>query len=283
MYKILTRMHTKRDGIYRFYMVEDSDGRFVEYSTDSLDEVRDTALMLLKQVGYLDLKIVEDKPYYVEIDNIIDNTIQSEDINKALEIMGQVGYEDLYLTNDATYGVQLIWGQKPMPEQKEYTVKVQGPVELNYQPITHIVSEGGGQLEIPLSFEKGVKVFHLIINGESLDKGVPDWIHYTHISDTEGSLILDNINQNYDIYIEVDAWIGEINTAVLTPEQIEAINNMNVMLGEDLALTYDKEVLPIDFQLQGENLIVTSDMDGISFKINAKKELEVTYDDGNSN
>lgn len=283
MYKILTRMHTKRDGIYRFYMVEDSDGRFIEYSTDSLDEVKDTALMLLKQVGYLDLKIVEDKPYYVEINNIIDNTIQPEDVNKALEIMGQVGYEDLYLTNDATYGVQLIWGQKPTPEQKEYIVKVTGPVELNYQPITHIVSEGVAQLEIPLSFEKGVKVFHLIINGESFDKGVPNWIHYKHTSDTVGSLILDNINQNYDIYIEVDAWIGDIDTTGLTPEQIEAINNMNVMLGEDLALTYDNEVLPIDFQLQGENLIVTSDIEGIGFKINAKKELEVTYSDGNSN
>ena len=58
---------------------------------------------------------------------------------------------------------------------------------------------------------------------------------------------------------------------------------MNVMLGEELALTYDNEVLPIDFQLQGENLIVTSDIEGIGFKINANKELEVTYSDGNSN
>ena len=283
MYKIMTKLHTQRDGIYRFLMTENEDGRLVEYTTESREEVEAMTLALLKKVGYADLKIVQDEPYYIEINNVLDKEVTSGDIDEAIELMKEMGYEDVDLGDDVTYDVSLVWGNKPLPEQPKYIVRVEGPVELNYQPIVFEISGTCKQLEVPLSFAKGVKVFHLIVNGESFDKGIPDWIHYKHTSDVVGSLILSNVNQDYNIYIEVDAWIGDIDTTRLTPEQIEAINNMNIMLGEDLVLTYDNKVLPIDFELQGENLIVTSDIEGIGFKINANKELEVTYSDGNSN
>ena len=198
-------------------------------------------------------------------------------------MLGHIGSEDLYLTNDAAYEVQLHWGNKPLPEQPEYTINIQGPTELLNQPMEYAVSNDEAELRVPLFFDRGVKVFHLIINEELMNQGIPAWIQYQHVSDTEGVLILKNIDRDYNIQIEVDAWAGEINTAGLTPEQIQAINEMSIMLNDDLTFIYDNEALAVDFQLKDGNLIAISEVEGINFSINKNKELEVTYSDGNSN
>lgn len=283
MYKILTKLHTRRDGIYRYYMVADKNGKSVEYTTPDKEEAKAMALTLLTRVGYEDLQIVDNQDYYVTIENIEDKAITDDDIKDAEEMLGHIGSEDLYLTNDATYEVQLHWGTKPVPEQTKYTINVQGPTELLNQPIEYTMSDDEVELRVPLFFDKGVKVFHLIINEELMNRGIPAWIQYQHVSDTEGVLILRNIDRDYNIQIEVDAWAGEINTTGLTPEQIQAIDEMSIMLNDDLSFVYDNEALSVDFQLKDGNLIAISEVEGINFTINKNKELEVTYSNGNDN
>lgn len=283
MYKILTKMHTQRDGIYQTYMILGQDKQMVEYATEDKEEAKQMALTLLKTVGYKDLRIVDDQDYYIDIINIQNNLISQEDEQDAEKLLGHIGYGDLYLSNNAQYDIDLIWGQKPMPEQTKYTIDVQGPDELLNQPIEYTVSNDEVELRVPLFFDKRVKVFHLIINEELMNKGIPAWIQYQHVSDTEGVLILKNIDRDYNIQIEVDAWAGEINTAGLTPEQIQAINEMSIMLNDDLSFVYDNEALSVDFQLKNGNLIVISKVEGMNFTINKNKELEVAYNNGNNN
>ena len=49
MYKIMTKMHTKREGIYRFLMVENEDKQLVEFETDSRQAAEEMTLSLLKR------------------------------------------------------------------------------------------------------------------------------------------------------------------------------------------------------------------------------------------
>ena len=71
MYKIMTKMHTKREGIYRFLMVENENKQLVEFETDSRQAAEEMALSLLKKVGYADLRVVNDEPYYLEICDVL--------------------------------------------------------------------------------------------------------------------------------------------------------------------------------------------------------------------
>ena len=65
--------------------------------------------------------------------------------------------------------------------------------------------------------------------------------------------------------------------SALTPEQIEALQNIEVELGENLDITYNNDVLNLDFELINEELIAYTDINDISFIINNSGELEVEY------
>lgn len=203
MYKILTKMHTERDGVYRVYMIEDDKGCLVEYSTDNKDEVVSTALEILKRVGCADLKIVEDCPYYLEIKNVIDNNITTDDIEHAEELIEQVGYRDLYLINDADYDVQLIWGEKPETETPIYVVSLEAPEGMIVTPDFAEVEEHGS-VEVTVTSAEKMGPYHLIINGEECSSGIPSWITFELIDDYSGKAILSDITQDYNIIIVAD-------------------------------------------------------------------------------
>lgn len=63
----------------------------------------------------------------------------------------------------------------------------------------------------------------------------------------------------------------------LTPEQIEALNEITINLDDELSIEYDNNVLDIDFYLEGEDLVVESNIEEIDFNINKNGELEVSY------
>lgn len=239
MYKILTHLHTQSPGIYRFLII---DGQ--EYATNSLNAAMDKAEEILEQIGYRDIRIVDDQEF---------------DIN--------VGPDS---------------GDEPV---ETYKVIVDGPIELLNQPIEQDGILPGEEVTFPITFSRGVKVFHILINGKEQVQGIPQWIRYNSIDDMHGELIVSDIWNNLRITIVVDAWTGPDAdiTDVLTEEQIAAVNAMSVMLGDDLTLTYDNEILDIDFKIENANLIVESNVPGIGFYINNNKELEVTYNDGNNN
>lgn len=67
MYKIMTKLHTSAENIYAFYMVTNDKEEIVEYSVETPEEAAEQALEILKQVGYADLRIVDDKSYYLDL------------------------------------------------------------------------------------------------------------------------------------------------------------------------------------------------------------------------
>lgn len=284
MYKILTHMHTQSPSIHRYHRIKNEAGEWEDFESDSLEEVEAVVLEILQRVGSQDITVVEQHPFYIDLyyeeDEEFVGVKEKED---ALNTVKYRGWEDLKISDDKPFTLDLIWGEMPVANPETYTVQINSSDELIEQPIIVEAIKQNTEVAIPLYFSKGVKVFHLVVDGQSMSDGIPEWIKYEHISDTSCILKLINITSNHIIDIVVDAWEGDIVVNSLTIEQIEALNSMTVLLGEELSFTYDKDILDIDFELQGEDLIVTSHIDGVNFKINENKELEVTYNDGNSN
>lgn len=100
MYKIMTKLHTTRENVFAFHMVYNDNNDLVEYAVNTPEEAAEEALKLLGRVGYEDLRIVNDDPYYLE----------------------------------------LIRGLKPTPEPNYYTLIVKGEgVEVYKETTTDIV------------------------------------------------------------------------------------------------------------------------------------------------
>lgn len=204
MYKIITKMHTLRDGIGRYHMVPDENGNLIEFATDDKEKAKSEALRILKKVGYNDLRIVDEQDFYIEIENVIDNNITVDDITEAEKILGNVGYEDLYLTNDADYNISLIWGKKHEETIPTYTVRVEATTPIVVTPSETEVEEHGN-VEVMISSAEKMRAYHLVINGEECIAGIPDWIEFELLDEYSGKAILKDITQDYTIVIVPDA------------------------------------------------------------------------------
>ena len=67
MYKILTKLHTSTENIYALHTVKDEDDNMIEYEAETGTEAAQEALKLLGQIGYEDLRIVNDESYYLDL------------------------------------------------------------------------------------------------------------------------------------------------------------------------------------------------------------------------
>ena len=63
----------------------------------------------------------------------------------------------------------------------------------------------------------------------------------------------------------------------LTEEQINAINSITIDLGNELSIEYDEAILDLDFIIEGVDLVVDNNVEGLDFNINKNGELEVLY------
>lgn len=65
----------------------------------------------------------------------------------------------------------------------------------------------------------------------------------------------------------------------LTEEQIKALDEMTFEINEDgeLLISYDKEILEIDFYIENNDLIISQDIE-VDFNINVDGEMEVSYE-----
>lgn len=204
MYKIITKMHTLRDGIGRYHMVSDENGNLIEFATDDKEQAKIEALKILKKVGYNDLRIVDEQDFYIEIENVIDNNITADDITEAEKILGNIGYEDLYLTNDADYNISLIWGKKHEGTTPIYTIKVEATAPIVVTS-SEIEVEEHGDVELIISSTEKMGAYHLVINGEECITGIPDWIDFELLDNYSGKVILKDITQDYVIIVVPDA------------------------------------------------------------------------------
>ena len=203
MYKILTKLHTKSPGIYRMYMVRNEEGELVEYGTNDAREAANIVHDVLSKIGYADLRIVDDRAYYVDIVDIVDHPITDEDVQEALDLLSRVGYDDLDLLNEASYDVEFHWGNRPEEEPEKYSLNFEGDgVSFKEDYIDGILA--GESRDNKITFEEKPDAFHLKINGEECSEGIPEWITYEVIDDCNGILTISNITQNYVIEVVID-------------------------------------------------------------------------------
>lgn len=164
MYKILTKLHTVADNVWRFEMITNDKDEVVEYASMSKDEAA----------------------------------------AKALELLGRVGYEDLRIMDDQSYYLDLIYGKKPIPEPNLYILTYENisGYAPDLEVIDNI--EEGATVVSTLIFDEPTLQFHLIVDGKEYKTGNPAWINYEIISDTEVKISYSGITRDHTVEVVID-------------------------------------------------------------------------------
>jgi len=169
MYKIMTKLHTSRENVFAFHMVTNDRDEIVEYGVLTPEEAAITALELLGRVGYEDLRIVDDKSYYIE----------------------------------------LIYGKKPIPEPNLYVLtyeNIQGYIP-DREKIEDI--EEGATVSSLITFDTAVDSFHLIVDDKEYKTGNPAWITFDALSSTEVKITYTGITRDHRVEIVIDDIIDD--------------------------------------------------------------------------
>lgn len=198
MYKILTHLHTQSPGIYRLLEV---DG--VEYGTEDLEEAAAMAKEVLTRIGYEDIKIIDDKDFYIEVSSYSLEDISDKEITLLEQVLAKVGTDDISLSAVGDYNIDLIWGKRPEEVIPTYIIDIQAPEPMVATP-NHIEVPEHGSVEVVISSNERIGPYHLIINGEECTTGIPTWISFELLDENSGKAILTDITQNYEIVIVPD-------------------------------------------------------------------------------
>jgi len=164
MYKIMTKLHTSRENVFAFHMITNDQDEIVEYGVATPEEAATTALELLGKVGYEDLRIVDDKSYYLD----------------------------------------LIYGKKPIPEPNLYVLSYENikGYTPDKEKIENI--EEGATVSSLITFDNPTEAFHLIVDGKEYKTGNPAWIDYEVLSETEVKIIYSGITRDHVVEIIID-------------------------------------------------------------------------------
>ena len=169
MYKIMTKLHTFKENVFAFHMVPNDRGEIVEYGVLTPEEAAITALELLGRVGYEDLRIVDDKSYYIE----------------------------------------LVYGKKPIPEPNLYTITYENIKDYvpDKEKIENI--EEGATVSSLITFDNAVDSFHLIVDDKEYKTGNPAWIQFEVLSNTEVKITYTGITRDHTVEIVIDNIIDD--------------------------------------------------------------------------
>lgn len=203
MYKILTKLHTSKPGIFHMHMVQNADKKWVEYQAETKDEVELEALKILKHVGCDDLRVIVEEPYYVDLQYEEDPDFNEEDEKaKVLGLIKHTGWGDLKISDNKPFSIDMIWGVKE-EEVVRHTITMITPENCVCEPQMIENITPGTSHSLAVTFTEPVVSFHLIINGEEC-AGIPDWIDYIYLTDTQGVFTFNSINNDYEVEIVVD-------------------------------------------------------------------------------
>lgn len=204
MYRIMTKLHTLQSEVWRYHMMQNSQGEFVPYGTEDEEEVRAVALDILNRVGYLDLKIVEDKDYHLLFTpKGYYGPITEEDAKMVMDAIQYVGYKDIDVAKGADYELELVWGKAPQVDEPTYTVTFVND-ENGYFELPEVSGiKARGSITNKITILQGYSAFHLIVDGIDCAQGLPAWLDYRKINE-EPTLICKDIIEDHIIEICVD-------------------------------------------------------------------------------
>lgn len=200
MYKILTHMHTQSPSVHRYHRVKNDKGEWVDFQTDNLEDAETEVLEILKRVGDQDVTVVEEHPFYIDLYYGEDEEFTGEEEKEeALNMLHYLGWEDLKISDNKPFSIDLIWGVKPEMEPPKYNIVLEANVEAFYDPetLTNIVE--GSSCSSIITFAEPCKKFHLVINEEEMNNGMPEWIEYTDIDETHGKFTFHGVSADYTI------------------------------------------------------------------------------------
>ena len=166
MYKIMTKLHTSKENVFAFHMVINDEGDKVEYGVETPEEAAEMALTLLGKVGYEDLRIVDDKSYYLD----------------------------------------LIYGKKPEPIPELFTLTYENIVGYDVNPsIITDINKGETVSSFILFDSVETPTFHLIVDGQEYKEGNPEWIAFEEISSAVVKITYYGITQDHTVEIVIDS------------------------------------------------------------------------------
>lgn len=205
MYKILTRLHTLSPGVFRYHLVKNDLGEYVEFQAETKEEVELEAIKLLKRVGCLDLKVIQEEPFYIDLDYSEDEDFDGEDEGaKALAMLQYMGWGDLRISDNKPFSIDMIWGERPAEEEELYAITIMVPEGCAVEPgaIENIQKDTSRSAVI--TFNKPVEAFHLVIDGEQLTTGIPTWVDYEPLTDEMGILTFKSITHSHVVEVVID-------------------------------------------------------------------------------
>lgn len=205
MYKILTRLHTQSPGVFRYHMISDDNGNLSEFQAETLEEVELEVIKILEKVGCYDLRIVEEQPYYIDLEYSEDpDFIGENEAMAALKMLNFTGWGDLRISDNKPFTIELIFGTRPEEEGTYYTLSIIAPETCLVEPALIEGIEPGCSRTAKITFQEEFTPFHILVDGEEQTNGIPDWIEYEPLSSTEGVLAFQGINNDHTIEIVLD-------------------------------------------------------------------------------
>lgn len=205
MYKILTHLHTQSPSVHRYHMIQNDKGQWVDFQSESLEEVEAVAMDILKTIGCCDLTVVEEHPFYIDLTYKEDEAFTGEEEKEeALTMLQYLGWDDLKISDHKPFEINIVWGTKPEMEKPKYSIQLSSNVNCVIEPMAIEDIEENSSCGATVTFEQEAKSFHLVINGEEQTAGIPSWIKYTQLSTTSHQFTFNGVTTNYDIQIVVD-------------------------------------------------------------------------------
>ena len=205
MYKILTRLHTQSPGVFRYHMISDDAGNISEFQAETLEEVELEVIKILEKIGCYDLRVIEEQPYYIDLEYSEDPDFNGEKEAEAVrKMLNFIGWKDLRISDNKPFIIELTWGTRPEEIGPSYRITLTATEGTIIEPsYLDCVGEGCSR-SAKVIFPEDFEAFHFIIDGEVISSGIPEWIDYEPLSMNEGIITFQGINSDHIIEIVVD-------------------------------------------------------------------------------
>ena len=114
-----------------------------------------------------------------------------EDVKKAgRQLAKKIGTDDIRIVRDEDYYLKLIYGMEPTPEPDTYSIILTGLDK------TETIENIAANSSVSTDYIQDLENFHIIINGENMSNGLPEWVVIEN-----GIMTINYINQNYTFEI----------------------------------------------------------------------------------